>query len=66
MNVQMSHCFLPFILLGSDCLSFGSPNYLESLSNLEYYKSVFLPAKIQRKAMLSVSWRIVCLEKYTI
>ena len=65
-SVQMNHYFLPFILLGSDYLSFRSPNYLESLSNLEYYKSLFLPAKKERRAMLSVSWRIVCLGMDTI
>lgn len=45
MRIQTNHCFFPFILLGSDYLSFSSPNYLESLSNLEDYKRVFPPAE---------------------
>lgn len=67
MNVQMNHCFLPFFLLGSDYLVFLLPQtLLESLSHLEYYKSVFPPAEVQERAVFSVSWRIVCLGKYTI
>lgn len=39
---------------------------LEHLSNLEYYKSIFPTAEVQRGAMFSVSWGVVCLGKYTV
>lgn len=49
---QMHHYLLTFILLCGDYLPLLHPKMmLESVSNLECYKSHFPPAKVQRRAM---------------
>lgn len=53
MSVQMNHYLLPFILLGSNPLSFSFPKPFWK-ANLEYYKNISPPARVQRRAMFSV------------